>query len=397
MKMIKLIILLFAVLLAQDLSAKPVPQIIEEEPDFGGWHVAYSNEVTEEQAEQGYVNFQLSLFSGDAETIEAWADFMLRQAVALMVHKAGPELADLFTPDEQQHAGRFGVATIKKLLRSKKSGYEQKDFSSLAFKAGVTKRGGNFIPYFALLPRPASAPVEEQIEAYRRNEPQAKPEAYIATKESSEYIPKASAQKSRDLPTAHVWEYLSSLESEPKDYATYSYVLTGRNGGDKYIELVNFIQWSTASAEEMAESKILSPDELNIFLIPAINTDGSAYAPDYKFSRHLLTALDAKSKPSFHGPGPYIITMNQPVSSLKKGDAVADMLYVDLTNISKGAIAEVVRVYKQAVLNKRLNGTDKLYSLRLALLNLAFMTEESIGFAKTASASLDPVFSGGKK
>uniref|UniRef100_UPI004056EF39 hypothetical protein n=1 Tax=Candidatus Electronema sp. TaxID=2698783 RepID=UPI004056EF39 len=79
------------------------------------------------------------------------------------------------------------------------------------------------------------------------------------------------------LPSAHVWKYLASFSDEPKNYATYSYVLTGRNGGDKYIELVNFIQGSTASAEGMAESKILSPDELNIFLIPALNTDGSAY------------------------------------------------------------------------------------------------------------------------
>ncbi len=397
MKMIKLIILLFATLLAQDLSTNPVPQIIDEEPDFGGWHVAYSNEVTENQAAQGYVDFQLSLFSGDAHAIEAWADFMLRQAVALMVHQSGPELADRFTQDEQQHAGRFGVATIKKLLKSKQAGDEQKNFSSFAFKAGVTNRGGKFIPYFAL--RLRSAPIEEQIEEYRQyphqyqtHQAQAEPQADIAVEESAQ-LP----QKSPVLPAAHVWEYLSSFGAEPKDYATYSYVLTGRNGGAKYIELANFIQSSTASAEEMAESKILSPDELNLFLIPAINTDGSAYAPDYKFSRHLLAALDAKSKPNFHGPGPYIITMYQPISSLKKGDAIADMLYVDLTNISKGAIAEVVRVYKQAVLNKRLNGTDKLYSLRLALLNLAFMTEESIGFAKTASASLDPVFSGGKK
>ena len=392
MKTIKLIILLFTALLAQDLSATPVPQIIEEEPDFGGWHVAYSNEVTEEQAAQGYVNFQLSLFSGDAEIIESWAGFMLRQTVALMVHKAGPELADLFTPDEQQHAGRFGVATIKKLLRSKQSGYEQKNFSSLVFKAGVTKRGGKFIPYFALLPRPASAPVEEQIEAYRRNEQQAKPEADIVIEESSAYIPKASAQKSPALPAAHVWEYLSSFGAEPEDYATYSYVLTGRNGGSKYIDLVNYIQESTASANEMAES--IPPEELNIFLIPSVGTDDTSHKPDYESSRKLLAVLSARTKLNFDRPGPYIITTYQPISKIKKG-ADVDMLYVDMTNINQGAAKELVRMYKKTVLKKKLNGMDKLYSLRLAFLNLAFMTEESIGFAKTASASLDPIFSGG--
>lgn len=201
----------------------------------------------------------------------------------------------------------------------------------------------------------------------------------------------------------HVWGHLKGWESlkkngrERSNYATYSYVIAGRNSCDKYIELVNRIKDSTGAADEMDKLKLMDHEELNIFLIPAIHTDGSAYKPDYETSKNILAAVDAKSKPNFHDPGPYIITMYQPISSLQKGDAVTDMLYVDLTNISKGAIAEVVRVYKQAVLNKRLNGTDKLYSLRLALLNLAFMTEESIGFAKTASASLDPVFSGSKK
>uniref|UniRef100_UPI00405700CB hypothetical protein n=1 Tax=Candidatus Electronema sp. TaxID=2698783 RepID=UPI00405700CB len=393
MKTIKLIILLFTALLAQDLSATPVPQIIEEEPDFGGWHVAYSNEVTEKQAAQGYVNFQLSLFSGDAEIIESWADFMLRQAVALMVHKAGPELADQFTPDEQQHAGRFGVATIKKLLRSKQSGYEQKNFSSLVVKAGVTKRGGKFIPYFALRLRPASAPIEQQlIVEYQKNiqyQVQADQAEQVAEEVS---YPTQAMQMPPALPAAHVWEYLSSFGAEPEDYATYSYVLTGRNGGSKYIDLVNYIQESTASANEMAES--IPPEELNIFLIPSVGTDDTSHKPDYESSRKLLAVLSARTKLNFDRPGPYIITTYQPISKIKKG-ADVDMLYVDMTNINQGAAKELVRMYKKTVLKKKLNGMDKLYSLRLAFLNLAFMTEESIGFAKTASASLDPIFSGG--
>lgn len=201
-----------------------------------------------------------------------------------------------------------------------------------------------------------------------------------------------------NLPVHNVWGYIKKFGSEPKNYATYSYVLTGRNGGDKYTELVNSIQISTATASEMAESKKLQPEELNIFLIPAVNnTDFSAYKPDYEVSKSLLAVIDARSKLSFDRPGPYIITLYQPISTLQKNNPVVDMLYVDLTNINKGVIAELVRTYKQAVLNEKLDGLNKLSSLRLSLLNLAFMTEESIGFAKTASASLDPVFSGGKK
>lgn len=193
----------------------------------------------------------------------------------------------------------------------------------------------------------------------------------------------------------HVWEYLEKIGSEPINYATYSYVLAGRNSGDKYVELVSRIQESTGSANEMEKSKLMNPEELNIFLIPAINTDGSAYKPDYEASKNLLAALGAKSRLSFNRPGPYIITLYQPISRIQKDQPVVDMLYVDLTNINKGAIAELVRTYKQNVLDKKMNGLNKLSSLRLSLLNLAFMTEESIGFAKTASASLDPIFSGG--
>jgi hypothetical protein len=423
MKTIKLLLFIFASLLAQNSVAQPVSQLTDE-PDIGGWHVAYSNEVTENQAAQGYVDSQLSLFNGDAHAIEAWADFMLRQTVALMVHQDGPELADKFTQDDQRAASMFGAATIKKLLRSRTAGSEQINLSFFAFKAGTIERGDKFIPYFALRPdsahvltlrsHPAPVLIEQQISEYRENQ-QAQAKPAVAAEEVSshqtvqaaepdiiveeESAPEASIGKSPALPSAHVWEYLSHFGAEPEKYATYSYVVTGRNGGDKYIELVNSIQGSTASAKKMEEERILIPEEMNIFLIPAINTDAdkAAHRPDYEVSKKILTVLSARSKLNADRPGPYIITMYQPISSLKKGNTVTDLLYVDLTNSSKGAIAEVVRVYKQTVLNKRLNGTDKLYSLRLSLLNLAFMTEESIGFAKTASASLDTVFSGGKK
>ena len=92
-------------------------------------------------------------------------------------------------------------------------------------------------------------------------------------------------------PIGHVWEYLNQFGHEPEGYAAYSYILTGRDGSDKYAELVAKIQESTPTAQEVAESKTFLPDELNIFLIPAINREGSAYKPDYEVSKNLRNYL----------------------------------------------------------------------------------------------------------
>jgi hypothetical protein len=212
--------------------------------------------------------------------------------------------------------------------------------------------------------------------------------------ESAAYVAPSQMMSARIVlsPIAHVWEYLSQFGHEPEGYAAYSYILTGRDGSDKYAELMEKIQESTPTAQEVAESKTFLPDELNIFLIPAINTEGSAYKADYETSKNLLAVLGARSKLSFDRPGPFIITLYQPISSIpRRGAGEIDMLYVDLTNVSKGAVAELVRTYKNAVLEEKLDGIQKLKSLRLAILNLAFMTEDSLGFAKTAYAAVQPV------
>jgi hypothetical protein len=195
-------------------------------------------------------------------------------------------------------------------------------------------------------------------------------------------------QQSFMRPAAHVWEYLHALGTEPEGYATYSYIVTGRHGSEKYLDLVKLIQRSTAGASEMVD--ILLPEELNIFLIPAINTGSeTGIKPDLRFSQQVLTVLSARSPLDFNRPGPYIITLYHPIGKYSRRDQVVDMLYVDLTNVHSGAVAEVVRTYKQTVLKKELRGQEKLRSLRLSLLKLAFLAEDSIGFARTAAASLD--------
>ncbi len=189
-------------------------------------------------------------------------------------------------------------------------------------------------------------------------------------------------------PTAHVWEYLHSLGTEPSGYATYSYILSGRNGSERYADLVRLIQRSTAEASELED--ILLPEELNIFLIPALNTgNATGNSPDLRFSQQVLTVLSARSPLDFNRPGPYIVTLYHPLGQYTRRDQIVDILYVDLTNIHPGAVAEVVRTYKQTVLKKELRGQEKLRSLRLSLLKFAFLAEDSIGFARTAAAAID--------
>ena len=220
-------------------------------------------------------------------------------------------------------------------------------------------------------------------------EPRSLPGSFMGF--AAEPAPTASSggvRTPKPKPTAHVWEYLHSLGTEHSGYATYSYILSGRNGSERYADLVRLIQRSTAEASELED--ILLPEELNIFLIPALNTgNATGNSPDLRFSQQVLTVLSARSPLDFNRPGPYIVTLYHPLGQYTRRDQIVDILYVDLTNIHPGAVAEVVRTYKQTVLKKELRGQEKLRSLRLSLLKFAFLAEDSIGFARTAAAAID--------
>lgn len=135
--------------------------LAKEEVEAGGWHVAYGRELTEREAERGEVDSYVSLHRSDRETLRTWADTLLRQAVAMMVHDIGPWAADGFGRDEQREARRFGVETIRDLLGSRTSGAQILLTGPVEFKAGVIefrdrsseysrRREVYFMPYFAL-------------------------------------------------------------------------------------------------------------------------------------------------------------------------------------------------------------------------------------------------------
>uniref|UniRef100_UPI0040578100 hypothetical protein n=1 Tax=Candidatus Electronema sp. TaxID=2698783 RepID=UPI0040578100 len=139
--------------------------LAKEEVEAGGWHVAYGRELTEREAERGEVDFHVSLHRSDRETLRTWADSLLRQAVAMMVHDLGPWAADGFSRDEQREARRFGIETIRDLLGSKVAGAQILLTGPVEFKAGVIEyrdrsseyrrhREVYFMPYFALRLKP---------------------------------------------------------------------------------------------------------------------------------------------------------------------------------------------------------------------------------------------------
>lgn len=197
-------------------------------------------------------------------------------------------------------------------------------------------------------------------------------------------------------PTGHVWQYLFFYGDEDYGYGTYSYVLVGRDESNQdatslYFELVKAIQGSTVEADRMPEDA--SMGHFNLFLIPATDIMGVAsHKPNYELSKLLLSALSTSSPLKFSRPGPYIITLYQPISFGHQDD-VADILYIDLTNMHPVAIPEVVRTYKNKILDENLNGIEKLRSLRLSILNIALIAEDSIGFARAAYAELRSAFS----
>jgi hypothetical protein len=211
----------------------------------------------------------------------------------------------------------------------------------------------------------------------------------------SEYPMEGTVLLRQEQPKAHLWQHLFSLQDEEAGYATYSYVLTGRDEKNRessslYLELIDAIKRSTPNAGALRNS--LSRRSYNIFLIPVVKSDSTdSLTPDYERSKQFLATLSASSSQQFTRPGPYIITLCEPIGAGKR-EVVADVLYLDLTGVHPDALAEFVRTYKNHLTSEPVEGIERLKSLRLSLLNLALVTEESIGFAKTAYAALQDVF-----
>jgi peptidoglycan-associated lipoprotein len=203
--------------------------------------------------------------------------------------------------------------------------------------------------------------------------------------------------RGRSMPPKHVfsWQDLCSLNGEKSGYATYSYVLTGRSATNsdasvRYLKLIDAVK-GQSTPDSLISAKLRS--SYNLFLIPSKKDQNTANCkPDYEVSKQLLDAISIKLSKALLNQGPYIITLYKPVGE-GNPDAIADLLYVDLTRVRPAAFPEFVRVYKNHVSREQIHGIEKLDSLRAELLNLMLITEECIGFAKVAYAELQRSFS----
>ncbi|MFW2373244.1 MAG: hypothetical protein ACN4GM_08990 [Gammaproteobacteria bacterium] len=192
----------------------------------------------------------------------------------------------------------------------------------------------------------------------------------------------------------HVWQNLLSYGEEYSGYGAYTYVLVGRGEKNEkssalYFKLVEAILDSTSSASSV---KHIPREYLNIFVIPVkIGSNQYSYEPNYDLSKALLTTLSIVSIDVFSRPGPYLITLLKPISN--EENEMADILYIDLTTMHPASIPEVVRAYKNTVIHDDYSGIEELRSIRITILNLALVAEESIGFARAAYSDLKKSFS----
>ncbi|CAK8722638.1 YEATS family protein [Candidatus Electronema halotolerans] len=138
--MLAALVLLFAMTAATAVWARSENssrKAAEEGVETGGWQVAYSDELTEQEAVQGLVAPGVSLYAErggrDMDAVHDWADSLVRQAVALLPRRTAREL----DRKEQFQARRFTIRTIRGLLRSQLAGEELKDLDTLELKAGL--------------------------------------------------------------------------------------------------------------------------------------------------------------------------------------------------------------------------------------------------------------------
>ena len=112
-------------------------KMLEEGVETGGWQVAYSNEMTEQEAEEGMVAPGASLFArrggGNMDAVHDWADSLVRQAAAKLPRRAAREL----DRREQFQARKFVIRTIREMLRNQLAVEEMMDLGTLELKAGL--------------------------------------------------------------------------------------------------------------------------------------------------------------------------------------------------------------------------------------------------------------------
>lgn len=191
------------------------------------------------------------------------------------------------------------------------------------------------------------------------------------------------------VPSAHVWSYFASFDEVQPNYATYSYILSGKNRQDKpaserYLKLIEAVQG--ASDEHIVPGN--NSKKYNVFLIPQRKSNNTEPDPNYELSRNLLTLLKQRTgEKIFDRPGPYIITLYQPITK-QYDKKYVHILYLDLSGMPVESYKEFVSIYEERLCERPINNIQTLKSFKAKFLKTALVSSSCIGFAIVAMDDL---------
>jgi len=168
----------------------------------------------------------------------------------------------------------------------------------------------------------------------------------------------------------HAWEYLTEITQEPTEYAAYTYVLTGKiddnlTSNSRFLELIEAVQHQTISTKSLRSIPNSSPNETNLFLIPAELSSGAPIASS-ELAATYVTELRTIS-PKFYNEGPFLVVLYEPLFS--NINAGKQMLIVDLTQIDEKFFSVAVKTLQEKIENDSPQGIELLRSYRLSLVN----------------------------
>ena len=190
----------------------------------------------------------------------------------------------------------------------------------------------------------------------------------------------------------HFWAKLEHPNTEPKGYAAYTYVLTGRTGENsehsiRFNELVDAIRNSTqlgSSSDSTPEPLLKSRENSNVFIIPVTTNLAKEYLTT------LQRAVTREYKQRLLESGPFLAVLANPLDSGQTG--IENMLLADLTNIHEGAFKEIVKKLKQRLVSDDVTDIEVLQSVKTLLLSSLFILEDSLAFASVAHAEFRELF-----
>jgi hypothetical protein len=214
-----------------------------------------------------------------------------------------------------------------------------------------------------------------------------------------------SPPRVRGVVAFHEWGpvlYIGMEQQEYPGFAVYTYVLfnsdhpdAGTTEGMRYESLLKAVLGDVRSVEQGTVAG-WPRQETNIFCIPFVSRapqkSEALEKYDFNLAGKYLGILQAsvRNNPKLfnslqHRAGPFLISLYQPMSQLQ-GKPATKMLYVDLTDMSPGAMREVLDAYRQRLDAGPLRNQERLRnSLKMVLLKYILWTD-NIGIVDVAFA-----------